>query len=208
MWVAVAAVLRTGRTRVALGALAAAPSPPPPARIALVAMLARSGWWFVEEKVLLTLPLVVLPGLATAALSARALLVRCPRTFTGSSRAQATTRGGAAFANTPGMSFRRRLATRRLDHAITPATFVATAPGDRRPGRAAAAAAAAAAGGGVAGVLGTFVVGYPVTPAAAVLLPLMAVVPAVAALRTPRVVRAVGVALVALLVGGLVAGAW
>ncbi len=53
--------------------------------------------------------------------------VRCPQTFTGSSRAQTTPRGVAALAKTPGMSFGRRLARRRLDHAITPATFVATA---------------------------------------------------------------------------------
>ena len=37
-------------------------------------------------------------------------LVRRPQTFTGSSRAQTTTRSGAAFANTPGMSGALRLA--------------------------------------------------------------------------------------------------
>ena len=57
-------------------------------------------------------------------------LVRRPPTFTGSSRAQTTPRGVAALAKTPGMSFGRRLARRRLDHAITPATFVATALGN------------------------------------------------------------------------------
>ncbi len=56
-----------------------------------------------------------------------ALLVRCPETFTGSSRAQTTPRGVAALAKTPGMSFGRRLARRRLDPAITPATFLDTA---------------------------------------------------------------------------------
>src|SRR6185437_6607497 len=55
------------------------------------------------------------------------LRVRRPPTFTGSSRAQTTPRRVAALANTPGMSVGRRLARRRLDHAITPATFVATA---------------------------------------------------------------------------------
>ena len=55
------------------------------------------------------------------------LLVRWPQTFAGSSRAQTTARCVATLANTPGMSFGRRLASRRLDHAITPATFVATA---------------------------------------------------------------------------------
>ena len=58
-------------------------------------------------------------------------LVRCPETFTGSSRAQTTPRGVAALAKTPGMSFGRRLARRRLDPAITPATFLDTALGRR-----------------------------------------------------------------------------
>ena len=60
-------------------------------------------------------------------------LVRCPETLTGSSRAQTTPRGVAALAKTPGMSFGRRLARRRLDPAITPATFLDTAlaPGMR-----------------------------------------------------------------------------
>ena len=53
--------------------------------------------------------------------------MRCPETFTGSSRAQTTPRGVAALAKTPGMSFGRRLARRRLDPAITPATFLDTA---------------------------------------------------------------------------------
>ena len=60
-------------------------------------------------------------------------LVRCPETFTGSSRAQTTPRGVAALAKTPGMSFGRRLARRRLDPAITPATFLDTALADRIP---------------------------------------------------------------------------
>ena len=58
------------------------------------------------------------------------LLVRCPETLTGSSRAQTTPRGVAALAKTPGMSFGRRLARRRLDPAITPATFLDTALAD------------------------------------------------------------------------------
>ena len=126
LWVAVAAVLRTGRSRLALGLLAAAVLATA-ARVVLVAVLARSGWWFVQEKVLLTVPLVVVPGVATAVLAARALL------------------------------------------------------GGRRPGRFAVAAAAAAACGAATGVLGTFVVGYPVSTAAAVLLPLLVVAAAVVA---------------------------
>src|SRR6476659_3969281 len=65
----------------------------------------------------------------------RSRLVRRPQTFTGSSHAQTTPRRVAALANTPGMSVGRRLARRRLDHAITPATFVATAL-DLGPGHA------------------------------------------------------------------------
>jgi hypothetical protein len=39
---------------------------------------------------------------------------------------QATSRGVAALAKTPEMSFGQRLASRRLDPAITPATFLDT----------------------------------------------------------------------------------
>jgi len=151
LWAAVAAVLRTGRSRLALGLLAAAVLATA-ARVVLVAVLARSGWWFVQEKVLLTVPLVVVPGVATAVLAARALL------------------------------------------------------GGRRPGRFAVAAAAAAAGGAATGVLGTFVVGYPVSTAAAVLLPLLVVAAAVVVLG-PRV-RVVGSGLVGLVIAGVVGGAW
>ena len=151
LWAAVAAVLRTGRSRLALGLLAAAVLATA-ARVVLVAVLARSGWWFVQEKVLLTVPLVVVPGVATAVLAARALL------------------------------------------------------GGRRPGPFAVAAAAAAAGGAATGVLGTFVVGYPVSTAAAVLLPLLVVAAAVVVLG-PRV-RVVGSGLVGLVIAGVVGGAW
>ncbi len=151
LWVAVAAVLRTGRSRLALGLLAAAVLATA-ARVVLVAVLARSGWWFVQEKVLLTVPLVVVPGVATAVLAARALL------------------------------------------------------GGRRPGRFAVAAAAAAACGAATGVLGTFVVGDPVSTAAAVLLPLLVVAAAVVVLG-PRV-RVVGSGLVGLVLAGVVGGAW
>ena len=151
LWVAVAAVLRTGRSRLALGLLAAAVLATA-ARVVLVAVLARSGWWFVQEKVLLTVPLVVVPGVAAAVLAARALL------------------------------------------------------GGRRPGRFAVASAAAAAGGAATGVLGTFVVGYPVSTAAAVLLPLLVVAAAVVVLG-PRV-RVVGSGLVGLVLAGVVGGAW
>jgi FtsP/CotA-like multicopper oxidase with cupredoxin domain len=151
LWVAVAAVLRTGRSRLALGLLAAAVLATA-ARVVLVAVLARSGWWFVQEKVLLTVPLVVVPGVAAAVLAARALL------------------------------------------------------GGRRPGRFAVASAAAAAGGAAMGVLGTFVVGYPVSTAAAVLLPLLVVAAAVVVLG-PRV-RVVGSGLVGLVLAGVVGGAW
>jgi FtsP/CotA-like multicopper oxidase with cupredoxin domain len=151
LWVAVAAVLRTGRSRLALGLLAAAVLATA-ARVVLVAVLARSGWWFVQEKVLLTVPLVVVPGVAAAVLAARALL------------------------------------------------------GGRRPGRFAVASAAAAAGGAATGVLGTFVVGYPVSTAAAVVLPLLVVAAAVVVLG-PRV-RVVGSGLVGLVLAGVVGGAW
>jgi FtsP/CotA-like multicopper oxidase with cupredoxin domain len=151
LWVAVAAVLRTGRSRLALGLLAAAVLATA-ARVVLVAVLARSGWWFVQEKVLLTVPLVGVPGVAAAVLAARALL------------------------------------------------------GGRRPGRFAVASAAAAAGGAATGVVGTFVVGYPVSTAAAVVLPLLVVAAAVVVLG-PRV-RVVGSGLVGLVLAGVVGGAW
>ena len=123
LWVAVAAVLRTGRSRLALGLLAAAVLATA-ARVVLVAVLARSGWWFVQRR----------------------CCSRCRSSWC---------RDGGGRARGP------------------------SAAGGRRPGRFAAASAAAAAGGAATGVLGTFVVGYPVSTTAAVLLPLLVVAAAV-----------------------------
>src|SRR5690349_10396556 len=66
---------------------------------------------------------------AATVAATRTKLVRRLRTSTGSSRAQTTTRCVAALANTPGMGVGRRLAGRRLDHAITSATSATTALG-------------------------------------------------------------------------------
>lgn len=44
------------------------------ARVVVVGVLAGSGWWFVQEKLLLALPLVVLPAAVAAPLLARFLL--------------------------------------------------------------------------------------------------------------------------------------
>jgi len=60
--------------------------------------------------------------------------------------------------------------------------------------------------GAATGVLGTFVVGYPVSTAAAVLLPLLVVAAVVLVLG--RRVRVVGSGLVGLVLSGVVGGAW
>jgi hypothetical protein len=103
-----------GRSRAALALLAAAVLATV-LRVGVVVALAGAGWWFAQEKVLLTLPLVALPGAAAAVLAGPSLVKAWPT--------------GTA----PALS---RIAT---------------------------AALAAAAGSAVSGVLGAFLLGYPVT---------------------------------------------
>ncbi|TDD71526.1 multicopper oxidase family protein [Jiangella aurantiaca] len=73
LWLAAGAVAAAGRTRVAAG-LAAGGVLAVAGRLVLVAVLADRGWWFVQEKVLLGLPLLVVTVAAAAALTWRSLL--------------------------------------------------------------------------------------------------------------------------------------
>ncbi len=73
LWIATAAAVLAGRARLALPVLGAA-ALATAGRVVVVGLLGSSGWWFVQEKVLLTLPLVVLPGAAAVALAGPALL--------------------------------------------------------------------------------------------------------------------------------------
>ncbi|WP_053202758.1 multicopper oxidase family protein [Jiangella muralis] len=73
LWLAAGAVAAAGRTRVALG-LAAGGVLAVAGRLALVAVLADRGWWFVQEKVLVGVPLLVVAVAAAAVLAGRPLL--------------------------------------------------------------------------------------------------------------------------------------
>lgn len=82
-WAATAGVALAGlrqpaaagrRTRLIAAALCAAAIVVTALRIPVTLGLARAGWWFVAEKVTLALPLVVLPALASAAVSLPRLL--------------------------------------------------------------------------------------------------------------------------------------
>jgi FtsP/CotA-like multicopper oxidase with cupredoxin domain len=71
-WVGLAVSVAVGRARVALVVLGAAVLVTA-GRVALVGALAGSGWWFVQEKVLLALPLIVVPGIAAVVWAGPAL---------------------------------------------------------------------------------------------------------------------------------------
>ena len=72
-WFAAGATAATRRTRPALGLLAAAVLVTL-ARVATVAVLAGRGWWFVQEKVLLGLPMLGAVGLAAVVVAGPRLL--------------------------------------------------------------------------------------------------------------------------------------
>ncbi|WP_116951447.1 multicopper oxidase family protein [Jiangella endophytica] len=73
LWLAAGAVAAAGRTRVALG-LAAGGVLAVAGRLGLVAVLAERGWWFVQEKLLVGVPLLVVTVVAAAVLAGRPLL--------------------------------------------------------------------------------------------------------------------------------------
>ncbi|SDU74037.1 multicopper oxidase family protein [Jiangella alkaliphila] len=73
LWVAAGGVAAAGRTRLALW-LAAAGVLAVAGRLVLVAVLADRGWWFVQEKVLLGVPLLVVTVAAAGVLAGRPLL--------------------------------------------------------------------------------------------------------------------------------------
>ena len=72
-WSAAGATAAARRARLALGLLAAAVLVTL-ARVATVAMLAGRGWWFVQEKVLLGLPMLGAAGLAAVLIAGPRLL--------------------------------------------------------------------------------------------------------------------------------------
>jgi FtsP/CotA-like multicopper oxidase with cupredoxin domain len=72
-WSATGAAAATRRIRLALGLLAAAVLVTL-ARVTTVAMLAGRGWWFVQEKVLLGLPMLAAAGLAAVLIAGPRLL--------------------------------------------------------------------------------------------------------------------------------------
>lgn len=74
-WFGSAAAAALQRARLAFGLLAAAVLVVM-ARVVTVALLAGQGWWFVQEKVLLGLPMVALAGLAAVLIAGRPLLAR------------------------------------------------------------------------------------------------------------------------------------
>ncbi|HEU4948753.1 MAG TPA: multicopper oxidase family protein [Kribbella sp.] len=72
-WFATGAVVALRRVRLGLGFLVTAVVVTL-TRVATVAILARAGWWFVEEKVLLGLPMLATAGLAAVLIAGRPLL--------------------------------------------------------------------------------------------------------------------------------------
>jgi FtsP/CotA-like multicopper oxidase with cupredoxin domain len=80
-WFATGVAVALRRTRPGLGLLAAAVLVTL-ARVATVTMLAGRGWWFVQEKVLLGLPMLTVAGLAAVVIAGRRLIAagRAPST--------------------------------------------------------------------------------------------------------------------------------
>jgi FtsP/CotA-like multicopper oxidase with cupredoxin domain len=72
-WFAAGVTAANGRARIALGLLAAA-LVMTLARSVTIAALAGQGWWFVQEKVLLGLPMLGVTGLAAVLIAGRPLL--------------------------------------------------------------------------------------------------------------------------------------
>jgi FtsP/CotA-like multicopper oxidase with cupredoxin domain len=81
-WSATGATAATRRARLALGLLAAAVLVTL-ARVITVAMLAGRGWWFVQEKVLLGLPMLGTAGLAAVVIAGPRLLAAARATGDG-----------------------------------------------------------------------------------------------------------------------------
>jgi FtsP/CotA-like multicopper oxidase with cupredoxin domain len=77
-WSAAGASAAARRTRLALGLLTTA-VPVTLARVATVAVLAGRGWWFVQEKVLLGLPMLGTAGLAATLVAGPRLLAAARR---------------------------------------------------------------------------------------------------------------------------------
>ncbi|MBB5790880.1 multicopper oxidase domain-containing protein [Jiangella mangrovi] len=74
LWLAAGVLAASSRPRVLVAALAGALAVA--GRLALVAVLADRGWWFVQEKVLLGLPLLVVATAAAAVLAGPRLVAR------------------------------------------------------------------------------------------------------------------------------------
>jgi FtsP/CotA-like multicopper oxidase with cupredoxin domain len=130
LWVAAAVLRSRSRKRLLPIGCVAAAIVALLVRIGILFPLATAGWWFVEEKVLLSLPIAVVTTAAAVVLAVPSLLRR--------SSAEPEERQ----------------------------------PEERRPspGRLEATGLLAAGYGAAVGVVTTFVVGYPVLPAAAVIL--------------------------------------
>ena len=77
-WFATGAAAAVRRARLALGLLAAAVLVTL-VRVITVAVLAGRGWWFVQEKVLLGLPMLGAAGLAAVLIAGPRLLARAAR---------------------------------------------------------------------------------------------------------------------------------
>ena len=122
-WSAAGVTAAARRARLALGLLAAAVLVTL-ARVTTVAMLAGRGWWFVQEKVLLGLPMLGAAGLA-------AVLIAGPRLLAAARR--------APEAGTPPAGRRRRIPASSVVLLLT-AGYAA-----------------------LAGLVVTFLVGYPLT---------------------------------------------
>jgi hypothetical protein len=72
-------------------------------RTVLIAMLPPAGWWFVQEKVVLALPLLLVPALAVVALSVPRLITlgRAVRAFNGVAAMPPSLRHAAAHPLVP-----------------------------------------------------------------------------------------------------------